>query len=122
MKILIADDEEGLRLSMAGILELEGHCVVTAADGFEAIDKAKQETFDIIFLDIKMPGINGVETYKEIKKILPRAVAVMITAFAINDLIREALHEGAFACITKPFEMDTIFSIIRDIGNNQMPH
>jgi DNA-binding NtrC family response regulator len=117
IKILIADDEEGLRLSMAGILELEGHCVTTAADGFEAIDKAKQETFDMVFLDIKMPGINGVETYKEIKKILPATVTVMMTAFAVNDLIKEALHEGAFACITKPFEMDTILSIIEDIGS-----
>jgi DNA-binding NtrC family response regulator len=117
MKILIADDEEGLRMSMACILELEGHAVATAADGYQAIDKVKQEPFNLVFLDIKMPGLNGVETFKTIKQLRPQTAVVIMTAFALNDLIKEALQEGAHTCVYKPFEMDTILSVIKDIGD-----
>ena len=116
LKILIADDEEGLRLSMAGILELEEYYVVTAEDGYEAIEKAKLESFDIAFLDIKMPGINGVETFKEIKKISPETVVIMMTAYAVKDLIKEAISEGAYTCLNKPFDMDKIIDTIKELS------
>lgn len=116
MKILIADDEDGLRLSMAGILELEGHDVITAGSGEEAIEKVKQGSFDIAFLDIKMPGINGVDTFKEIKKLSPETVVIMMTAFAVKDLIKEAIREGAYACISKPFDMDRIIDTIKEVS------
>jgi len=116
LKILIADDEEGLRLSMAGILELEGYYVVTAEDGYEAIEKVKYESFDIAFLDIKMPGINGVETFKEIKKLSPETVVIMMTAYAVRDLIKEAINEGAYTCLSKPFDMDKIIETIKDLA------
>lgn len=116
LRILIADDEEGLRLSMAGILELEGHDVVTAGNGYEAIEKVKEGSFDIAFLDIKMPGIDGVETFKEIKRISPETIVIMMTAFAVKDLIREAISEGAYACISKPFDMDRIIDTIKEVS------
>jgi two-component system, NtrC family, response regulator HydG len=116
LKILIADDEDGLRLSMAGIIEMEGHEVVTAADGYEAIECAKKNSFDIAFLDIKMPGINGVETFKQIKKITPETVVVMMTAYAVQHLIKEAISEGAYACMNKPFDMDKIMETIKEVS------
>ena len=116
LKILIADDEDGLRLSMAGIIEMEGHEVITAVNGYEAIDFAKQNSFDIAFLDIKMPGINGVETFKQIKKISPETVVVMMTAYAVQHLIKEAISEGAYACINKPFDMDKIMNTIKEVS------
>lgn len=117
LNVLIADDEEGLRLSMAGILELEGHRVVTAADGDEAVARAREHAFDIAFLDIKMPGINGVEAFKEIKKLQPEIVVIMMTAFAVNDLIKEAIEEGAYACINKPFDMDRIIDTMKEVAD-----
>jgi DNA-binding NtrC family response regulator len=116
LRILIADDEEGLRLSMAGILELEGHEVVTAENGHDAVEKVKQGNFDIAFLDIKMPGINGVETFKEIKRVKPETVVIMMTAYAMNELIKEAISEGAYACISKPFDMDKIIDTVKDVS------
>jgi len=115
LKILIIDDEDSLRLSLASILELEGYEVKTAEDGFKAIELAKQESFNIIFSDIRMPGMSGTDTFKEIKKIRPDVVGVMMTAYAMNDLIVDALNSGAFACISKPFEIDAILSTIKDI-------
>ncbi len=115
LKILIVDDEDSLRLSLASILELEGYEVKTAENGYKAIELAKQEDFDIIFSDIRMPGMTGDETFKEIKKIKPDIIGVMMTAYALNDLIVNALNSGAFACISKPFEINTILSTIKDI-------
>jgi len=114
LKILIADDEEGLRLSMAGIMEFEGHDVVTASDGREAIEQVRKGSFDIAFLDIRMPGINGVDTFREVKKLSPETVVVMMTGYAVNELVREALEEGAYACIHKPFDMERIIEIIQN--------
>ena len=115
LKILIVDDEDSLRLSLASILELEGYEVKTAENGYKAIELAKQEDFDIIFSDIRMPGITGDETFREIKKIKPDIIGVMMTAYALNDLIVNALNSGAFTCISKPFEINTILSTIKDI-------
>ncbi|MCR4663602.1 MAG: response regulator, partial [Endomicrobiaceae bacterium] len=115
LKILVVDDEDSLRISLASILELEGYEVKTAEDGYKAIELAKQEDFDIMFSDIRMPGITGTETFKEIKKIKPDIIGVMMTAYALNDLIVDALNSGAFTCLSKPFEIDTILSTIKDI-------
>ena len=69
LNILIADDEEGLRFSLASILEIEGYRVKTAGDGLEALELVKSNSFDIAFFDIRMPGMNGVEVFKKIKEI-----------------------------------------------------
>src|SRR3989304_3611017 len=92
--ILIVDDNISLSRTMSFILRRKGYAVATARDGPEAIEKAKEAPFDIIFLDIKMPLMNGVETYREIKKIQAEAVAVMMTAYVVEDLVRDALEEG----------------------------
>lgn len=117
LKILVVDDEDSLRISLASILELEGFEVKMAASGFEAVDIAKQEKFDILFSDIRMPGMSGTEAFKIIKKMQPNIIGVMMTAYALNDLIVEALNYGAFACLSKPFEIDTILATIKDIAS-----
>ena len=116
LNILIADDEEGLRFSLASILEIEGYSVQTAGDGLEALELVKSNTFDIAFFDIRMPGMNGVEAFKKIKEISPETIVVMMTAYAMNDLIKEAIKEGAFACISKPFEIDDILNMVKEIN------
>lgn len=116
LKILIVDDEDSLRLSLASILELEGYEVKTAEDGFKAIELVKKEPFDIVFSDIRMPKISGNDTFREIKKIRPYIIGIMMTAYAMNDLISDALNSGAFACISKPFEIDTILNTIKDVS------
>lgn len=115
LKILIVDDEDSLRLSLASILELEGYEVETAEDGYKAIELAKKKDFNILFSDIRMPGITGNETFREIKKFKPDIIGVMMTAYALNDLIIDALNAGAFACLSKPFEIETVLSTIKDI-------
>ena len=110
--ILVVDDLKSSRLTLGGILEDEGHNVVLAENGYQAIEAAKQIPFDLIFMDIKMPGINGVQTFREVKKINPQTAVIMMTAYSVEDLIREALAEGAYAVVYKPFDMKHIVSII----------
>jgi len=110
--ILVVDDLKGSRLTLGGILEDEGHNVVLAENGYQAIEAARQLSFDLIFMDIKMPGINGVQTFREVKKINPKAAVIMMTAYSVEDLVREALEEGAYAVVYKPFDIEHIASII----------
>ena len=110
--ILVVDDLKGSRLTLRGVLEDEGHNVVLAENGYQAIEAAKHIPFDLIFMDIKMPGINGVQTFREVKKSNPQAAVIMMTAYSVEDLIREALEEGAYAVVYKPFDMEHIVSII----------
>jgi DNA-binding NtrC family response regulator len=110
--ILVVDDLKNSRLTLGGILEDEGHNVVLAENGYQAIEAARQLPFDLIFMDIKMPGINGVQTFREVKKINPQATVIMMTAYSVEDLVREALEEGAYAVVYKPFEIENIVNII----------
>lgn len=111
--ILIVDDNLGLCKTMTLILRRKGYDATSAKDGYEAIVKVKEGSFDLIFMDIKMPLMDGVETYKEIKKIRPDSVVFMMTAYAVEDLIQEALKEGAYGVLYKPLDMEKIFSFIK---------
>jgi len=110
--VLVVDDLRSSRLTLGGILEDEGHNVVLAENGYQAIEAAKQITFDLVFMDIKMPGINGVQTFREVKNVNPEAAVIMMTAYSVEDLVREALEEGAYAVVYKPFDIEHIVSII----------
>lgn len=114
-RILIVDDNESLCKTMSLILGHKGYAVTTAADGPEAVERVKKSSFDIIFMDVKMPSIDGVQTYKGIKKIRPGAVVVMMTAYAVEDLVQEALQEGAYGIIYKPLDIEKVTAVIERV-------
>ncbi len=113
--ILVVDDIRSMRVTLGGILEDKGHNVVMVENGYQAIEAVKKTLFDVIFIDIKMPGINGVQTFREIKKIDRKAVVIMMTAYSVEDLLKEALEEGAYATVYKPFDVDKIIAIIEEV-------
>jgi len=113
-KILIVDDNLSLCKTMSFVLNRKGYDVSTANDGFEAIDRVKNEFFDIIFMDIKMPVLNGVETYKKIREVNDKIITIMMTAYAVDDLIQDALKEGAYGIIYKPLDFEKILSLIEN--------
>jgi two-component system response regulator HydG len=118
INILIVDDQIGMLETFTDILEDKGFRVQTAEDGFSAIEKARENAFDVIFMDIQMPGINGVQTFRELKKMNSRVTVVMMTAYALDDLIAEAVSEGAFAVLYKPFDIEKVVQIIEQ-GTNK---
>lgn len=113
--ILIVDDEAGIRQTLQGILADEGHSVATAENGYEAIEKIKENPFDLIFMDVNLPQIDGVTAYKEIKKVRPEAAVIMMTAYSVEDLIKEAMREGAYAVIYKPVRIEKILALIEEV-------
>lgn len=113
--VLIVDDDVGMGETMSDIMEDKGYRTVIALDGYEAVEKVREKAFDVILMDIKMPGMDGVETFKQIKKIHPETAVVMMTAYAVEDLIREALREGAYGVFHKPFDMEEMMRLIEDV-------
>jgi DNA-binding NtrC family response regulator len=116
--ILIVDDNTSLCQTMSFILGRKGYNVTTAKDGLEALARVKEKPFNMVFMDIKMPLMGGVETYKRIKKVRPEAVVVMMTAYAVEDLVQEALQEGAYDIIYKPLDIEKVLALIERAKNN----
>lgn len=113
--ILVVNDKRLMREILADMLKDMGYNVVMAEDGYKAIEKVKEVSFAIIFLDMRMPGINGVETLKEIKKINPETRVVMMTAYVGKNLEKEALKHGADTVIYKPFDMKKVMAIVEKL-------
>ena len=101
-----------MRETTADILKARGYRVVTAEDGFKAIEQVRKSSFNLALIDIAMPGINGVETCKEIKKIRPRIKAIMMTASAVNEPIEEALRECVCQVVHKPLDINGMITLI----------
>lgn len=110
--ILVVDDEESVRASLAANLELEGYDVSEAADGAGALAAFGARAFDLVITDVRMPKMNGVETFRAMKRLRPGVPVVMMTAFATEGLLDEALVEGAFAVVNKPFPMRQLFRLV----------
>lgn len=118
--ILVVDDLRSMRLTLGGILEDEGHNVVTVENGYQAIEAVKKTHFDIIFMDMKMPGIDGVQTFREVKEIDPGAAVIMMTAYSLEELVKEALSEGAYTVVYKSFDIDRIIGIIEELAHQRV--
>lgn len=112
-QILIADDEEGIRFVLRELLTREGFVVAEARDGQEALDKAAQTAFDLAILDLKMPRVDGLSVLRELKRLYPRLIVLIITAHGSAKIAKEALCEGAYDYFTKPFDVGEIRTIVR---------
>jgi len=118
-RVLVADDEEGLRFVLRELLKHEGCDVELAVDGAEALARARAHPYDLYVLDLKMPRVNGMDVLRAIRTLQPGALVVMMTAFGTQKLAIEALQAGAYDYFTKPFEMDELRIILRRALENQ---
>jgi len=111
-KILVVDDEQSMRDFLAIMLKKDGHEVVTAENGSDALKAVQAEIFDLVITDVKMPGIDGIEVLKTIKDVSSETVVIMVTAFATTETAIEAMKLGAYDYIIKPFKVDELKLII----------
>lgn len=115
ISVLIADDEDGLRSTIAAWLGDEGFSVEEAPDGKEAIKKVQSRDFDIALLDIKMPGANGLEVLRYIKKNSNPTEVVMMTGMSDVNMAVEAMKLGAREYLTKPLDMDQLVPQLKNL-------
>lgn len=118
-KILIVDDELVMRTSLTGWLERDGHDVETAESGEEALEIVKKTRFDILLVDIKMEGISGLDVLMKVKESDPDVAIIMITAYGSIATAIEAMKNGAYDYLLKPFDPDELGVLIEKIIEQQ---
>jgi two-component system response regulator HydG len=110
-RVLLVDDEAPLRLTLAANLELEGFVVTEAASAEDALMLVRNHGFDLVVSDIRMPGMNGVELFRELRRLRPKLPVVLMTAFALEELVEEALQTGAYTVLSKPFDVGNAIEV-----------
>ena len=112
--VLVIDDEEVMREILEALLTREGYRVKCASSGEEGLECARSTSFDAAIVDVMMPGIDGIATLEELKKIDEDLPVVMVTAFASVETAISAMKRGAFDYITKPFKNDEVIVVMRN--------
>jgi two-component system response regulator AtoC len=118
-RILIVDDEEIVRESLSGWLEKDGYAVATAPDGRRALERVKESPWSILLVDLKMPGMDGLQVLEEARKLQPDVSIVMITAYATVETAVKAIKLGAYDYIVKPFDPEELSLMIQKIVRQQ---
>jgi two-component system response regulator HydG len=114
-QILIVDDDATFRMTTAALLEADGHRVDTAADGPQAAERLKERTYDLLLVDLKMPGIDGIALVEALRLWGQRAPILMISGFGTVESAVRALHVGADDFLTKPVEPDVLSARVADL-------
>lgn len=110
--VLVVDDEEVTRQLLVAALQSPQRQLLTAASGEEALEIAKKTDVDLVLLDLIMPGINGVETFRQLHELRPQLPVVIITGYPDSDLMQKALEIGPFTMINKPVEVNQIQKVV----------
>jgi CheY-like chemotaxis protein len=114
-EILVVDDNISQNKTLSIILRHSGHNVTSAENGLEAVNLVQGRPFDLIMMDIKMPVMNGAEACQQIRQIRPSAMVVMMTAYAVEDLVQQALDAGAYEIIYKPLDIKRALAIVDQV-------
>ena len=112
-KILIVDDEARILLLLQSLLKANGYDVVTAKDGNGALDAIKSDTFDLVITDLRMSPVDGLALLKEINALQPKLPVILLTAYASVETAIDALKNGAFDYLSKPFKVDEMLDIVK---------
>lgn len=111
-KILVVDDDKSIRYSLKRLFEDKGKILITAKNGKEALDILDKEVPDLVIMDVMMPGMNGLQVLKEIKKEWPKLLVIIMTAFGTTETAIDAMKLGAFEYILKPFDVQKMCELV----------
>jgi two-component system, response regulator, stage 0 sporulation protein F len=112
-KVLVVDDQFGIRVLLQEVLQREGFEVFQAPNGQTALEIVQKHQPDLILLDMKIPGMDGLEILRNIRKLELDTKVIMMTAYGELDLIQEAMEMGALAHFTKPFDIDELRQAVK---------
>jgi len=113
--ILIVDDEKDLCTVLDNSLSQDGYRVLTAFNGKTALQLAKKEEPDLVLLDIRMPGMDGIEVLRKIKKMKKKTIVIMFTAYGTLETARKAMELGAYDYVTKPIDLFSLKSLLKEV-------
>ena len=116
LKILVADDDVDNAMSLGELFEMEGHNATIVHSGEDAIAAYRERFFDLAFMDVMMPGKNGVESFLEIRKLCPHAKVYMMTGYSVEQLLRQATENGALGVLSKPVDMKKVAAALAEAG------
>jgi two-component system, NtrC family, response regulator HydG len=116
LRILVVDDDVDNASSLGELLEMEGHSVRIVHSGEDAIRAAILEDFNLSFMDVILPGLNGVESFMQIHRVRPQARVYMMTGYSVQQLLTQALDGGALGVLEKPFDPEEILQITTSVG------
>ncbi|MBZ0267285.1 sigma-54 dependent transcriptional regulator [bacterium] len=119
LRVLVVDDEAIVRDSLRNWFQEDGHEVGCAADAKEALRLVKESSWDLALLDIKMPGIDGLELQRKIREVAPGTTVIIMTAYASVETAVQALKDGAYDYITKPFDPERLTHLVRKAGERR---
>jgi two-component system response regulator (stage 0 sporulation protein F) len=117
-KVLIVDDQNGIRVLLMEVFSNEGYETYQASNGKLALEIARTHSPDLVLLDMKIPGMDGLDILKHLKNIDPSIKVIMMTAYGELDMIKEATDLGALMHFTKPFDIDEL----RMAVNTELKH
>lgn len=112
--VLIVDDEENMRVTLADILAEEGYRTTAAATGEEAVALCEENRYDMVLMDVRMPGLDGVEAFRQIRRHQEGVRVILMSAYGVEDLKLAALDEGAIAFLPKPLDLERTIKLINE--------
>ncbi len=115
LRILVVDDDRDFAESLVDIFEDLGHEVELVFDGESAIERCKAQHFDITFIDVRLPGIDGFESLSALRQVNPAAKVIMMTGYKVEPLLEQAVERGALAAFFKPFDMDGVLAVLEEV-------
>lgn len=121
-RILVVDDERSIHhffIRLFTSLKVE---IIAVENGYQAVEEAKKGAFDLYFIDCRMPGMDGLETMRQIQKIHPEAKIAMITGYAADDMLEQAQKEGAVAIMRKPFDITALKDVFYKVTDEAAKH
>ena len=113
VSVLVIDDDESIRLGCSQSLELDGYLVRTAKNGKEGLEFAREEAFDVVIVDLKMPEVDGMTVLGRLRQEVPDTQVVMITGYATIESAVDAMRVGAYDYLPKPFSSDMLNDVVK---------
>jgi CheY-like chemotaxis protein len=112
ISILVVDDNPAMAETLADILEVNGFTIHTAGSGAEALEILREQPVDILLTDVKMPEMNGLELYRETRKLYPKLITIFMTAYSADELIQQGMAEGVKTVLDKPVDIKFMVAML----------
>jgi two-component system, NtrC family, response regulator HydG len=118
LRILVVDDDVDNAQSLGELFELEGHIPRVVHSGEDAIKAYMEDSFDLAFMDVMMPGLNGVESFLQIRRMRPEAKVFMMTGYSVEELLQQAIAQGAMGVLSKPMDVRSLLNMVGEVGQD----